>query len=121
MEDKRNILLYYICAVLELIICVYTFSANSPLLIVSFIINVITIVVFIILSFKMKLSNYNRIVPFTYIAFYIIMIIITVIFNSKALAPGISTPYYLTFVSFAFTILSIYSLLSFTNKKPIKK
>jgi len=128
MKNKLNIILYYIGVFISAIAFYLAFqsnitfySINSELFITLLIINAISVIVFTVLLFIKKLNNLKIIIQIIYILFCIIMILISYGFSTKRILGALSMPYYATLILIGFTILNIYSLLSFETKKPIEK
>ncbi len=120
MNNKIKVVLYYVCALLSGIILFAVthtgYATDSSLLKIISIVNVILVIFVTILLFKRSLTNYKVITPIVYVVFLILMTIIMLFFNQKFRYPYMSASYHITFILIGYTVLNIYTLLSFDKK-----
>ena len=126
MDNKVKLGLYYVCALLTIIILygnngIWSHANKSSLLTTISVINIVLTITVTILLFKKSLKNYKVITPITYIIFYVLMTMIILAFNPKLRWAYMLGSYYVTFILIGYTILNIYTILSFEKKQPIKK
>ena len=126
MDNKVKLGLYYVCALLTIIILygnnvICSHANKSSLLTTISVINIVLTITVTVLLFKKSLKNYKVITPITYIIFYVLMTMIILVFNPKLRWAYMLGSYYVTFILIGYTILNIYTILSFEKKQPIKK
>ena len=80
------------------------------------ILNLIFVVVFSFLLKKKNLYDINITVPIIYLLFMLIIVIISIMYNSKLIIPTIQYNYYLSFILFGYFFINVYSLLCLTKK-----
>ena len=80
------------------------------------ILNVILIGAFSFLLKKKNLYDINITVPIIYLLFMLIIVIISIMYNSKLIIPTIQYNYYLSFILFGYFFINVYSLLCLTKK-----
>ena len=68
-------------------------------------------------SKKYKFEETNLLFPKLYIIFFILLLILGIIYNQFALIKGLHIMYYLKFAIVGYTMLSLYTLISFKKKK----
>ena len=124
-KNKIYIYLYYLSFIVLIVPLIYmslgfrfndeTHNFTSP---ITFILGIITIILVVIFSYKLKnnkIKNINLIFPISYLIFFIIIMIITLSYNKLLIYPTIQYGYYLNFVLIDNILLSIYSILSLKN------
>ena len=124
MNNKVKVVLYYVCALLSGIILFAVthitepaYIIDTPLLKIIFVVNIILVIlVTVLLLIKKPLKNYSVIMPIIYIIFFILMAIIVLFFNQKLRYPYMSASYHITCILIGYTVLNIYTLLSFEKK-----
>lgn len=114
-------------------VSLYSDFAGSNFLLVPSILIVISLIFFIynvIASFNKKLvfTENNTLFPKYYLVFIILLVVLGLIYNALSYLKGVHTGYYFTFAMVGYTMLSIYTTLSFKKRvveiieeKPIKK
>ena len=80
------------------------------------ILNLILIGAFSFLLKKKNLYDINITVPIIYLLFMLIIVIISIMYNSKLIIPTIQYNYYLSFILFGYIFVNMYSLLCLTKK-----
>ena len=96
-----------------------------PVLLVSLIISfALFMAVLFLKKEKYELNTDNTLFPISYLCFMGLMVVIALLFNLKVVIINMHFMYYLSFIVFAYLLLSIYTLLSFNfkiEKKTSKK
>ena len=123
MNNKVKMILYYVCALISGIILFVvthiddTVIVDSPLLKIISVVNIILVVlVTILLLIKRSSKNYRAVASIIYIIFSILMVIIMIFFSQKTRIPYSSVVYHMTLLLIGYTVLNIYTLLSFEKK-----
>lgn len=133
MDNKKTyIYLYYFSLILTLFACflpiifmnnidpnslAYSYLGLSELSFFILFINIVLVIIFTIFLIKRKIKSINIVFPIIYIAFTIIVLIICHLFDNRLIIPYIQYSYYIYFILINYTLLNIYSLLSFNKKK----
>ena len=81
-------------------------------------VNVILVVFFTILLIRGNIDKVNIMFPIIHIVFTIIVLVICALFNNRLVVPYVHYSYYIQFILVNYTLLNIYSVLSF-NKSSI--
>ena len=100
----------------------YMFASGFvyPLVTVFVLISLISFVLNVLFHItKRKFMEDNLLFPKYYLLFLILVVILGFIYNQIALFKGLHIMYYLSFIVFGYTLLSVYTTLSF--KKENKK
>lgn len=129
-KEKSYIYLYYLCFILSIIIYIIPyqfigiFSPDTSNLTIRslfntivLLINLILVILFSIYLKKKKFTPGNIIMPITYIVFWIVIIIVCFLFNSRLVIPNLQFVYYAKYIYIGYLILNVYSILCFKNKK----
>lgn len=129
-KEKTYIYLYYLCFILSLIIYIipYQFivifspdtsnlTIRSLFNTVVLLINLILVILFSVYLKKKKFTPGNIIMPITYIVFWIVIITVCFLFNSRLVIPNLQFNYYTKYIYIGYLILNVYSILCFKNKK----
>ena len=129
-KEKTNIYLYYLCFILSIIIYIipYQFivifspdtsnlTIRSLFNTVVLLINLILVILFSVYLKKKKFTPGNIIMPITYIVFWIVIITVCFLFNSRLVIPNLQFNYYTKYIYIGYLILNVYSILCFKNKK----
>ena len=133
MDNKKTyIYLYYFSLILTLFACflpiifmnnidpnslAYSYLGLSELSFFILFIDIVLVIIFTIFLIKRKIKSINIVFPIIYIAFTIIVLIICHLFDNRLIIPYIQYSYYIYFILINYTLLNIYSLLSFNKKK----
>lgn len=129
-KEKLYIFLYYLCFILSIIIYIipYQFigifsSTASNLTIrslfntVVLVINLIFVILFSIYLKKKKFTSGNIIMPIIYIVFWLTIITVCFLFNSRLVIPNLQFIYYAKYIYIGYLMLNVYSILCFKNRK----
>lgn len=129
-KEKTYIYLYYLCFILSIIIYIipYQFivifspdtsnlTIRSLFNTVVLLINLILVILFSVYLKKKKFTPGNIIMPITYIVFWIVIITLCFLFNSRLVIPNLQFNYYTKYIYIGYLILNVYSILCFKNKK----
>ncbi len=129
-KEKSYIYLYYLCFILSIIIYIIPyqfigiFSPDTSNLTIRslfntivLLINLILVILFSIYLKKKKFTPGNIIMPITYIVFWITVITVCFLFNSRLVIPNLQFVYYAKYIYIGYLILNVYSILCFKNKK----
>ncbi len=129
-KEKTYIYLYYLCFILSIIIYIipYQFivifspdtsnlTIRSLFNTVVLLINLILVILFSVYLKKKKFTHGNIIMPITYIVFWIVIITVCFLFNSRLVIPNLQFNYYTKYIYIGYLILNVYSILCFKNKK----
>ncbi len=129
-KEKSYIYLYYLCFILSIIIYIIPyqfigiFSPDTSNLTIRslfntivLLINLILVILFSIYLKKKKFTPGNIIMPITYIVFWIVIITVCFLFNSRLVIPNLQFVYYAKYIYIGYLILNVYSILCFKNKK----
>lgn len=129
-KEKSYIYLYYLCFILSIIIYIIPyqfigiFSPDTSNLTIRslfntivLLINLILVILFSIYLKKKKFTSENIIMPITYIVFWITVITVCFLFNSRLVIPNLQFVYYAKYIYIGYLILNVYSILCFKNKK----
>lgn len=129
-KEKSYIYLYYLCFILSIIIYIIPyqfigiFSPDTSNLTIRslfntivLLINLILVILFSIYLKKKKFTPGNIIMPITYIVFWIVIITVCFLFNSRLVIPNLQFNYYTKYIYIGYLILNVYSILCFKNKK----
>lgn len=129
-KEKTYIYLYYLCFILSIIIYIipYQFivifspdtsnlTIRSLFNTVVLLINLILVILFSVYLKKKKFTPGNIIMPITYIVFWIVIITVCFLFNSRLVIPNLQFNYYTKYIYIGYLILNVYSILCFKNKK----
>lgn len=129
-KEKSYIYLYYLCFILSIIIYIIPYQfigifspSASNLTIrslfntVVLLINLILVILFSVYLKKKKFTPGNIIMPITYIVFWIVIITVCFLFNSRLVIPNLQFVYYAKYIYIGYLILNVYSMLCFKNKK----
>lgn len=129
-KEKTYIYLYYLCFILSIIIYIIPYQfivifspETSNLTIrslfntVVLLINLILVILFSVYLKKKKFTPGNIIMPITYIVFWIVIITVCFLFNSRLVIPNLQFNYYTKYIYIGYLILNVYSILCFKNKK----
>ena len=129
-KEKSYIYLYYLCFILSIIIYIipYQFivifspdtsnlTIRSLFNTVVLLINLILVILFSVYLKKKKFTPGNIIMPITYIVFWITVITVCFLFNSRLVIPNLQFVYYAKYIYIGYLILNVYSILCFKNKK----
>lgn len=125
-SKKLYSIFYYISLLLSIFVCFIPkilpqndrFYINlSGLSHIIIFVNVILVSIFTLLLIKRNLGKVNILFPIIYILFSIIVSIICVLFNNRLVIPYVHYSYYIQFILVNYTLLNIYSILSFKEKK----
>lgn len=129
-KEKTYIYLYYLCFILSIIIYIipYQFivifspdtsnlTIRSLFNTVVLLINLILVILFSVYLKKKKFTPGNIIMPITYIVFWIVIITLCFLFNSRLVIPNLQFNYYTKYIHIGYLILNVYSILCFKNKK----
>lgn len=129
-KEKTYIYLYYLCFILSIIIYIipYQFivifspdtsnlTIRSLFNTVVLLINLILVILFSVYLKKKKFTPGNIIMPITYIVFWIVIITVCFLFNSRLVIPNLQFVYYAKYIYIGYLILNVYSILCFKNKK----
>lgn len=129
-KEKTYIYLYYLCFILSIIIYIipYQFigifspdtsnlTIRSLFNTVVLLINFILVILFSIYLKKKKFTSGNIIMPIIYIVFWITIITVCFLFNSRLVIPNLQFVYYAKYIYIDYLILNVYSILCFKNKK----
>lgn len=129
-KEKTYIYLYYLCFILSIIIYIipYQFivifspdtsnlTIRSLFNAVVLLINLILVILFSVYLKKKKFTPGNIIMPITYIVFWIVIITVCFLFNSRLVIPNLQFNYYTKYIYIGYLILNAYSILCFKNKK----
>lgn len=129
-KEKTYIYLYYLCFILSIIIYIipYQFivifspdtsnlTIRSLFNAVVLLINLILVILFSVYLKKKKFTPGNIIMPITYIVFWIVIITVCFLFNSRLVIPNLQFNYYTKYIYIGYLILNVYSILCFKNKK----
>jgi len=131
-STKAFTIIYYAAFLFTLVICAYSYNVISELeiytnassiIVYLGILNTILVSIFTIkLCSDKKTVNGNIIMPIIYLIFESIVFIICLLYNNIVIYKNVQMGYFCIIILFAFTLLSLYSLLSFEiNKKKNKK
>lgn len=128
-KEKTYIYLYYLCFILSIIIYIipYQFivifspdtsnlTIRSLFNTVVLLINLILVILFSVYLKKKKFTPGNIIMPITYIVFWIVIITVCFLFNSRLVIPNLQFNYYTKYIYIGYLILNVYSILCFKNK-----
>ena len=77
------------------------------------VVNVVLVIIFSVKLRKNKLENVNQI---NYLVFFILVIVIAFLMNSKLILTYAQFGYYINFILFGYLFLNIYSVLCFEKK-----
>lgn len=129
-KEKTYIYLYYLCFILSIIIYIipYQFivifspdtsnlTIRSLFNTVVLLINLNLVILFSVYLKKKKFTPGNIIMPITYIVFWIVIITVCFLFNSRLVIPNLQFNYYTKYIYIGYLILNVYSILCFKNKK----
>lgn len=129
-KEKSYIYLYYLCFILSIIIYIIPyqfiviFSPDTSNLTIRslfntivLLINLILVILFSIYLKKKKFTPGNIIMPIIYIVFWITVITVCFLFNSRLVIPNLQFAYYAKYIYIGYLILNVYSILCFKNKK----
>lgn len=129
-KEKIYIYLYYLCFILSIIIYIipyqfivifspdtYNLTIRSLFNTVVLLINLILVILFSVYLKKKKFTPGNIIMPITYIVFWIVIITVCFLFNSRLVIPNLQFNYYTKYIYIGYLILNVYSILCFKNKK----
>ncbi len=129
-KEKTYIYLYYLCFILSIIIYmipyqfIVIFSPDTSNLTIRslfntvvLLINLILVILFSVYLKKKKFTPGNIIMPITYIVFWIVIITVCFLFNSRLVIPNLQFNYYTKYIYIGYLILNVYSILCFKNKK----
>ncbi len=129
-KEKTYIYLYYLCFILSIIIYIIPyqfiviFSPDTSNLTIRslfntavLLINLILVILFSVYLKKKKFTPGNIIMPITYIVFWIVIITVCFLFNSRLVIPNLQFNYYTKYIYIGYLILNVYSILCFKNKK----
>ena len=117
MKNKKYLILYYICFLITLsfhLLTTHIFNISTLLLIINILIT--SIFTYLIIR-KRKLNIKNLLFPITYLIFFIIVVGLCFLINTKTLVPYLHFQYYQIFIIINFTLLNVYSILSIKEKK----
>lgn len=121
-SKKLYSIFYYISLLLSIFVCIipkilpsndYFYINLSGLSHIIIFVNAMLVTVFTILLIKRNLEKVNVLFPIFYIVFAIIVLIICALFNNRLIIPYIHYSYYIQFILVNYTLLNIYSILSF--------
>jgi len=117
MKTKNYLILYYICFIATILFSIITslcFNMSSVLLII----NVILGIIFTGLIIKIKKINVNSLIfPISYIIFFIVVVGLCILFNTKVLVQFVHFGYYQFFILINFLLLNVYSILCINLKE----
>jgi len=117
MKTKNYLILYYICFIATILFSIITslcFNMSSVLLII----NVILGIIFTGLIIKIKKINVNSLIfPISYIIFFIVVVGLCILFNTKVLVQFVHFGYYQFFILINFLLLNVYSILCVNLKE----
>ncbi len=129
-KEKSYIYLYYLCFILSIIIYIipyqfivifspdtFNLTIRSLFNTVVLLINLILVILFSVYLKKKKFTPGNIIMPITYIVFWITVITVCFLFNSRLVIPNLQFVYYAKYIYIGYLILNVYSILCFKNKK----
>lgn len=129
-KEKTYIYLYYLCFILSIIIYmipyqfIVIFSPDTSNLTIRslfntvvLLINLILVILFSVYLKKKKFTPGNIVMPITYIVFWIVIITVCFLFNSRLVIPNLQFVYYAKYIYIGYLILNVYSILCFKNKK----
>ena len=119
---KKYLMMYYFSFLITITLVIYTNYKALNLLNVGkinisndfsnciFLIDFIMVIIFTVLIFKKKkISVNNTLLPVVYICFFIVVLILCFLFNSKVIIPYMHFGYYLIFINIGLLFLNIYS------------
>ncbi len=131
MNNKKiYVLLYYVSVLLSIFVCIIPkllltngnyYIHLSELSHIIIFINILLIIVFTIFMLKKNLEHVNILFPIIYIVFTVIVLIMCVLFNNKIVIPYIHYSYYIQFILINYTLLNLYSILSFSKNNKLKQ
>lgn len=122
---KTYKMLYYLCFITFLIITFFSFVTGMASLGVFvgtlnfglFIMNMVLFIVFCFFSWKKwKLKKINILFPILFLIFSLIVMVITILYNSIVILPFMHFNYYFSFIFIGYVLLNGYTLLSFNKK-----
>ena len=98
-----------------------TFFVIPSIFIIISLISIILNIIFLLLRYRF--NETNTLFPKYFLMFFILVLILGIIYNQFAFLKGIHVMYYFTFVIIGYSMLSVYTTLSFQKIKPkqIKK
>lgn len=122
-NTKTFKIVYYLCSILTLLYIIILsktisiYMSQAPIqTFANYLLGIINLILLIIVSIslikKKELQNTNILFPIIHLLFFSIVIIISILYNSKLIIPYIQFGYYLSFILFNYLLLNIYTLLS---------
>ena len=127
MDNKKYVVLYYISFVLTLAFAIFSSLKYSEIVSINSdtswisnlsenilgIINLVLVIIFTaMLIRKKKIEKETVLFPVIYLCYFLIVVVLCFLFNSKVIISYMHFEYYLLFINVGYLFLNGYSLLS---------